>query len=236
MTTRPPLPDGYDLPVKVNGWHHDTESNKNGHVWTRPDGERSVAVFCHLETVRVTASDNRVNGFASNPDQIRRNVRDGESKREATVWGVEKVVEWMRRHDPDAWNCPGVNEAVFDPPAGYDLEYYFVEEREQIVYYHEQGARERSSLASLREEPIGELDPEAYTYLNVHEWRGSGTATVALAPWVHAHDEEMDDVVDCPDECGLDVALKLAREWVAETTGETRDTVTAGQSGLSDFA
>ena len=54
---------------------------------------------------------------------------------------------------------------------------------------------------------------ETRAYLVVAAWRGSGNATVALAPWLRAHDEEMHEVVEPPAECGLAIAVKLAREY-----------------------
>lgn len=45
MVSKPLLPDGYELPASINGWHHDPKSNKNGHAWYSADGETAVAVF-----------------------------------------------------------------------------------------------------------------------------------------------------------------------------------------------
>jgi hypothetical protein len=44
-------------------------------------------------------------------------------------------------------------------------------------------------------------------YLYVEACRGSGNATVVLAPWLRAHDDEKHAVLEPPAECGLDVAL-----------------------------
>lgn len=67
-------------------------------------------------------------------------------------------------------------------------------------------------------------------------WRGSGDATVALAPWLRAHDEEMQEVVEPPAECGLAIAVKLAREYVRAETGRTRDAPATGQADLGAWS
>lgn len=40
--------------------------------------------------------------------------------------------------------------------------------------------------------------------------------------------------MDLPEECRLNVALKLAREWVHKETGQTGDAPAAGQSDPSN--
>lgn len=235
MAHKPPLPDDVDLPDEVNGWRHDADSNRNGHVWRATSAQRSVAIFSGVaDTVRVCVFDDRVSGFCNKIQPYDREFEDDETKAEATAWGVEKAVAWMRLNDPDSWDHPHVDESVFHPPAGFVLDRYYLEQREHILYYRQQGTESEVNMSGRHHsdtEPS--LDTRKYLYIRV--WRGSGNATVALAPWLRAHEHELHEVVDPPAECGLSVALKLAREWVAQQTGETRDRPAAGQSDLGAF-
>ncbi|WP_200862346.1 hypothetical protein [Candidatus Halobonum tyrrellensis] len=175
--------------------------------------------------------DDRVDGFANRIEPVRREIREEESQSEAVAWGVERAVAWMERHAPTEWDHPAVEAAIFDPPAGFVLDRYYLEEREQIVYYRQDNAERAVGMAGGRV-----LDSEATlgtrAYLVVKAWRGSGNATVALAPWLRAHDGEMEEVVDPPTECGLAIAVKLAREYVRTETGRTRDAPVTGQADL----
>ncbi|MFC4553622.1 MULTISPECIES: hypothetical protein [Halorussus] len=236
MVAKPPLPEGFELPEAVNGWMHDADSNRNGHVWTGEDAERSVGVFSGVsDRVYVAVFDDRADGFCNHIDPVERSFGEDETKAEATAWGVEQAVAWMQQHAPEAWDHPAVEEAVFDPPVGFVLDRYYLEQREHIVYYRQEDAEKAVNMAGGR---VPETEPSFGTraYLVVKTWRGSGNSTIALAPWLRAHDDEMHEVVDTPDECGLAVALKLAREYVCEETGETRDGVAAGQSDLAEWS
>jgi hypothetical protein len=55
---------------------------------------------------------------------------------------------------------------------------------------------------------------------------------------LRAHDDEKHEVLELPAECGLDLALLLAREWVAEQRDESVDQVqrAAGQSSLEGWS
>jgi hypothetical protein len=235
MVNKPLLPDGFELPTDINGWRHAPESNRNGHVWTGASAERSVGVFAGLsDTVRVCVFDDRVDGFCNKIELNRRDIGDEEPKAEATAWGVAKAVDWMERNAPDAWDHPAVDEAVFDPPAGFELDRYYLEERQHIVCYRQEGEEKAVNLAGRPPDTKPSLATRKYLY--VETWRGSGNATIALAPWLRAHDHEKHEVVDPPDECGLAVALKLAREWVREQTGATREEPAAGQSDLGAWS
>lgn len=235
MVAKPPLPDDYELPTTVNGWVHDQDSNRNGHVWTGADAERSVAVFLGSTTsVRVAVFDDRVDGFRNMIEPVQDAVPGAESEEEATVHGIDRAVEWMERHDPDKWDHPHVVEAVFDPPVGFVLDRYYLEEREHVVCYRQEGEESDVSLSGRPPDTEPSLDTRKYLY--VEAWRGSGNATISLAPWLRASDGAKHEVVDAPEECGLEVALKLAREWVAEQTGESRDELPAGQSDLGAWS
>lgn len=67
-------------------------------------------------------------------------------------------------------------------------------------------------------------------------WRGSGNATVTLAPWLQAHDKEMEEVVEPPGVCGPAIAVKLAREYVRAETSRTRDELAARQADLDAWS
>lgn len=237
MTHKPPLPDGFDLPERVNGWVHDPESNKNGHTWYAPDETAAVGVFSMTGDVYAKVLDERVTGFGRGRyifDDRDEDRIDAETLPESIATGVKKAVEWMERHDPP-WKHPDVEPAAFDPPAGYVLDRYYLEEREHIVYYRREDAESEVKMAGNR---MGDDDSSVETraYLVVKTWRGSGNSTIALAPWLRAHDHEMHEVADPPEECGLDVALKLARDYVADVTGRTREEPAAGQADLGAWS
>ena len=78
-----------------------------------------------------------------------------------------------------------------------------------------------------------EVTTETYPYLVVQKWRGSGNATVALAPWDYAHETEMVDVRNPPDGCGLDIALTIARNYAAAVIGDDTDPPAVGQANLT---
>lgn len=239
MASKPRLPDGYELPGEVNGWRHDPESNRNGHVWTSDEHEVSVAVFNSLSRIRVAVFDDRVDGFANKVEPYREAIpeavgHDGEP--DLVADGVEAAVDWMQDHAPAEWEHPAVNDAVFDPPAGYVLDRYYLEEREHIVYYRQEDSESAVKMAGGR---VSDSEPSLETrkYLYISTWRGSGNSTIALAPWLRPHDHEMHEVVEPPEECGLDVAVLLAREWVAEQRGlDVDDGVQVGQSSLEGWS
>lgn len=231
MSHKPPLPDDYDLPHEVNGWVHDPESNRNGHVWSAEAHESSVAMFAHVGTVRVAVFDDRVDGFANKVEPFRDELPDDRTDLPAAVAeGIDEAVTWMNEHAPAEWSHPDVNEAVFDPPAGYELDWYFLEQRDTTIYYRREGAESVSSL--FNDGRPEEVTPETFPYLVIHMWNGSGNAEVSIAPWTRAHDHQMETVVEPPEECGMEVALKFAREYVEGDDAE----VTTGQTGLAQFA
>ena len=232
MAAKPPLPDGVDLPSDINGWVHHPDSNRNGHVWTGVDADRSVAVFSHLgTTVSVAVFDDRVDGFANRIEPVRRDIHKDESQPEAVVWGVNRAVAWMDRHAPTEWDHPAIEAAVFDSPTGFVLDRYYLEKREHIVYYRQENAERAVGMAGGRVlDSAASLETRAY--LVVKAWHGSGNATIALAPWLRAHDEEMNEVVEPPAECGIAIAVKLAREYVHEETRRSRDVPATGQADL----
>jgi len=244
MTAKPPLPDGYELPTAVNGWVHAPASNKNGHIWMAPDDTASVGVYGFGGDLYVKLLDERVTGFGradrvydTRYDHEKDHIQpaDPDALTTDVVECVEAAIDWMNRNEPP-WRHPDVEDAVFDPPAGYVLDRYYLEARQHVVYYRRQDADSAVNMAGGRR---GDTDPTIDTraYLRLTTWRGSGNSTVALAPWLRAHDHECHEVVDCPDECGLAIAVTLAREWVREQTGWERDGTgePAGQATLSGW-
>lgn len=141
----------------------------------------------------------------------------------------------MEHHAPAHWDHPHVEEAVFDPPIGFVLDRYFLEECRHIVCYRQKDAEKIVDMAGVRD-PDTEPSLETRAYLYVETWRGSGNSTISLAPWLRADDHEKHEVVTPPEECGLAVALKLAHEWVQNETGQTRDAPAVGQSGLETWS
>ena len=240
MTAKPPLPDDYKLPDEVNGWVHDPDSGKNGHTWYAPDRSATVGVFGFGGTMTVKASDERVSGFARTKRVYETEYEhtkdyiepaDPEAPTPAVVECIEAAVRWMGRTDTD-WQHPAVEELAFDAPTGFVLDTYYLEEREHIICYRQDGTESEIEMSGRRLETEPSLDTRKYLY--VEAWRGSGNATIALAPWLRAHDHEKHEVVDPPEECGVDVALLLAREYIAEQVGGDA-AVTAGQAPLDAF-
>ncbi|AEH39515.1 hypothetical protein [Halopiger xanaduensis] len=232
---KPEIPDACELPCAINGWLYDTDDTSNGHVWRSSEHDCSIGVFDTIGSVAVRVTDDRVSGFASNITLERIDYDDDRDA--ALVDGFAAACEWMTETDPDAWSHPDVCEAVFDAPPGYALETYYLENREAIVYYRD--------LAFDGDRPTRRV-PDEYSrencpYLYVHEWRGSGSATVALTPWTEAHGPgsrhpEIESVVETPSECGLEVAVTMARQWAREHTEGEIDADATGQAGLEGWS
>lgn len=234
------LPDDFDAPDAVNGWRFDPEPY-NGRAWRGPDDAKTVAVIAHLGTARAVVIDERASGFENRVEIASTSYETAApedsdpyaGERAAGAAMVEQAVAWMQETPPDAWTHPDVNEAVFDAPPGYDLAAYYLESRTTTVYYRRRDADPAKRLA-------GAGEPDAYTpatcpYLYVHVWTGSGEATVALAPWEHAHGPgskhpEIEPVVEPPAECGLDVALAMARQWAREHVAADAETAAASDA------
>lgn len=233
MPVRPALPDAFDPPDRVNGWVYDDEASWNAHVWTAPDAPQSVGVFDHHDEVVVLAIDDRVQGFKNRVPVATVEATDGGGRSDAAAHAIGEAVGWMEATPPGTWTHPHVDEAVFDAPPGYKLTHYYLETREAIVYYHRKGAHGGRRLAGIGTPNGPEVTPETYPYLVVKAWLGSGNASVALAPWDYAHDSEMVDVRDPPEECGLEIALTIARDYAAAATGEDPDPRAVGQADLT---
>lgn len=232
MPVRPPLPDTFSLPSIVNGWVYNDEASWNAHVWTAPNTPESLAVFDHHGRVTVRAIDDRVQGFENRVTVATVEATTDGDRSLDVVRGIQEAVEWMESTPPGTWTHPDVNEAVFDAPPGYELTHYYLENREVIIYYHRKGAHEGCRLGGNGAPDISEVAPETYPYLVVKAWRGSGNASVTLAPWDYAHDSEMVDVREPPEECGLEIALTIARDYAATATGEKLDPLAVGQADL----
>lgn len=235
MTRKPRLPDDYDIPEGGGEWSHNPESTKNGHIWESPSGDAVVGVFggSIFDQVRVEVIDERVKGFARSNDIERIEIRDGDEEEEVVVEGIETAVRWMETTDAREWEHSEVNTAAFDAPVGYELEHYFLEEQQTTIYYRREETPDKTKGFVDDDDP-GIRD---YNYLVVQVWRGNGNATVAVAPWTRAHDDEMWRVREPPEECGLDIALKEARDFARRQmdVGEgVERPPKAGQTGLSE--
>ena len=235
MANRPSIPDNHELPTKVGPWEYDSEATWNGHVWIAEGSPIEVMVFNHISMTRAIVRDSRIKGFDSEHKIESKELPDSVSSpdpehAEATWWGIEQAVWWMERHDPD-WQHPGVDETVFDAPPGFELDSYAVGNREIIIRYAQPGDALEMAGRRLDTEP----SLSTRKYLMVKTWKGSGNSTIALSPWERPHDHELDEIVDPPEECGLGVAVKLAREWIAEQRGESMPANTAGQADITAF-
>ena len=236
---KPELPDGFDLPTRVNEWVHDPKDGSNGHCWRFEQGERTLAmrVYDPLGSCYAAVTDERTGGLDSR--QRVSEVKFGSGTDCSQHRAVEEVltdaIDWMDDHSKGEWSHPRVQEAVFQPPAGYELAGYQINTRTTTVQYHRLDAREVDRLAGCHFPD--EMSPDSCPYLEIETWAGSGNSTVRLAPWRHAHDDECMEVADPPDECGLDVALATAREYVRQyVDSDELQSDPAGQTNLARFA
>lgn len=227
------LPDGFDYPREVNGWRFDPDPY-NGHAWVAPERDRTVLARTCLGTAMVKVHDERVSGPGSSVTVAEFEYDRGDSE-SAAARVVERAVDWMHDHAPTEWSHPEVTEAAFDAPPGYEFVDYSRGCRETCIYYRREGASGRTRVAGAGRPD--EVTPETSPYLVVQMWQGSGNASVDLAPWRYEHDEERETVADPPAECGLDVALAVAREFAREIVAEDPDTAlpSAGQTTFGDW-
>jgi len=239
MVHKPPLAANVVLPKSIGEWTLDPESAKNGHTWYGPNGETSVGVFASAGSVYVKVMDERCHGLERGERTFETEIPDeGDHqavKKELVADAVTAAINWMESHEPTAWSCDAVNESVFDPPAGYQLAFYDVGLQSSIIYYHRTGREQRTVLGSGR--PPEDLTLENCPYLVIETYRGSGNTTVSLSPWKRAHDDEMREVVDTPEECGLDVGLSMARQFIRENVEDVAtQPPSIGQSDLGAFS
>ena len=239
MAAKPPLPKGYELPAAVNGWIHDPDDGSNGHTWRFEPGERplSVRVFELFGRSYASVTDDRTSGIESSEEIAARTPDDDDSRaKPATVEAVVgEAVEWMRDHGAGEWSHSRVRESAFDPPIGYELAKFEIGERWTMIHYHRIDAPEKSRLAGVG--LPDEVNPETYPYLVIRTWAGSGNSEIELAPWQFSHDDEREQVAEPPAECGLDVALTVARNFAREQRdGDVPSANNAtGQSSLRRF-
>ena len=237
---RPSIPADRELPQEIGAWSYDSEATWNGLTWSSEGDDREVIVFNHVNRIRVVVNDASVRGFESKETIIERKFEDFDAPvnsvddPKVTWWGVEKAVDWMKRHAPEEWSHPLVDEAVYDAPPGFELEVYNVGNRNVEVYYRQKTDEDAlEMIGGRRRDSEPSLDTRKYLYIQT--WHGSGNSTIALAPWTRAHDHEMHEIVEPPEECGLAVAVKLAREWVAEQKDEPLPSEMIGQADLRAF-
>ncbi|ELY73265.1 hypothetical protein [Natrinema pallidum] len=237
---KPALPADYELSLSIDGWQYDADDSSNGHVWRSDEHECSVGVYDNIGSISVRVTDDRVDGFASY-EELERIDYDRDRRDGVLLEGIDAARGWMGETDPAAWAHPEVCEAVFDAPVGYTLETYYHENREAIVYYRREGADDGVDIDVRGSDGPEGLSHANAPYLYVHEWRGSGNATVALAPWTEAHGPgskhpDITPVVETPSECGLEVAVTMARRWAREYADKEIDTDASGQAALERWS
>ena len=243
MAQRPPLPNEYEVPQMVNGWRYDLDNGRNAHVWVDEPEDTAVSVFSYPQgdesVCKIRVSDERVSGFASRVTVATVPYEPGEEE-SAVVQAIEEAAEWMRATHSDAWSHPEVSEAIFTEPAGYELDTVYIEDRNKIIYYRREGYDPEEADIKRREPKKYARDEQPYLY--IHEWTGSGDTTVAVAPWLRAHGPgsrhpEIATIVDTPEECGLEVALSMARQWAREQSQArpANNGPSVGQTDLTQF-
>lgn len=239
MTGEPPLPNGYELPVEVNGWVHAPDSNLNAYVWNSADDTAQLRVSGFGGRIMVRIYDARVEGFArsrqlytvgyDNTDEYFDPPEPTPQASPAVVNAIEIAARWMGQH-PN-WNHPDIPTEAFDPPAGFSLAQYHLEEREHIIYYEQD--TQRSALEMCGQGAGTAPSLTTRKYICIESWRGSGNTTISLAPWVNAHDHEKHEIVDPPEGCGLDIALKLTRDWIQDQSDTSQEQPATGQTDIS---
>lgn len=229
MGRNPRIPHDYELVEQTNGWQYEHNSSYNARTWYSEDQRYAVRVSEVFGDVRVDVVDRRAGaaqeiyrkeiegldrkGFRSELEQI---------KAEAVAEGIDVAVEWMRSYAPSEYAHPEVSESIFDPPAGFLVDHCDHSSRTITIWYRQEDMEPTQRLAGIGMPDEHTLETCPYLYIRI--WRGSGNADICLAPWFGAHDRtdkynEMESVVDAPDECGLERALTLARGWVREQRG-----------------
>ena len=240
MPAKPPLPDDREPPAEVNGWTHDPDDTTNGHCWRRDDDGRPLAVrlFGGVGTGYATVTDDRVAGVGGREKIAEYRFESDDDHRdrrkEAVGMAFDDAIAWMEDHGSE-WSHPRINEAGFQPPAGYELTRYSIGSRETIILYHQVDAPDVDRLCGIR---FPELTVDSCPYLEVRTWIGSGNSDVRVAPWQHAHGSEKKVIAETPDECGLEIALTTAREFARKHVAgdEQFPGELSGQSSLSRFA
>jgi len=228
MSYKQPLPDDKQIPERVNGWVYDPDHSRNGYTWVGEDAERSVTAFRSVASARTKAYDDRASGFENNVEVAAK--PDAElnymSDKEAVWWAIKQAVDWMEHHHPTEWEHPDIVPAVFDAPPGFELAKYWMESRDQTVVYRQTNGKD--ALDMLGDDRLdSEPSLDTRKYIHIHTWNVSGKSTLSLAPWPRAHDHEMDEIVDLPEDCGLATAVQMAREWVVDQT----DPLSSGRGG-----
>jgi hypothetical protein len=240
MAAKPRLPAGYGLPRTVNGWRHDPDDGSNGHTWCFEAGERplSVRVFEHFGRSYAKVTDDRTTGIESGEEiATRSRDEDADQTKQATAAAVvAEAVAWMREHGSSEWSHPRIHEAMFDPPVGYEFGAYEIGQRWSLIHYHRIDTPEKGRLAGVGRPD--EVTPETYPYLVIRTWAGSGNSEIEIAPWRCSHDNEREPVADPPAECGLDVAVTVARTFAREQHGSDAPEPSShtGQTALRQFA
>lgn len=240
MAAKPRLADGFDLPTAVNGWIHDPDDRTNGHCWQYERGDRplSMRVYETLGTSYAAVMDDRTSGMECKERIAGHDHGDREDlpREEAAETVIDAASEWMEAYSEGEWSHPRIHEAAFQPPVGYELTAYRINSRTTTVQYHQTDAHEVDRLAGANFPD--DMNPDSCPYLEVETWAGSGSSMVALAPWQHAHDNERKEIADPPEECGLEVALTIARKF-ARTHADGNELIPtdpAGQTSLGRFA
>jgi len=210
------------LPCAIHGWVYDPEDRSNGLVWRSSEHDCAVGIWDSHDAFSLRVFDDRVRGFGRYIDLERVPYEDRDDRGAALQSAFASAHEWMANSHPSEWTHPGVCEAVFDAPVGYDLETYYLESRTATVYYKRDGG---GGMPAVDGDPrrVGPeaLTPENAPYLFLETWRSSGNSTVALAPWTNAHGPttnhpEVREIVETPDGCGLEGAVEAARQWARE--------------------
>lgn len=221
----PFLPDGYERPAEVNGWRFDPE-RYNGLAWFSPSREQSVVVHNITDTVRVVAYDERIASLGGREELERRDIPDDMDAADVVAWGVDVAREFMNSHEPDEdWAHPRVNESVFDPPVDHRLRFYRLGARYDEITY------ENVTQRPLRPPRQRRMNADYHPNLVIKVWRGSGNAEIMSAPWTRSHDHVREPVVEPPEECGLDIALTVAREYAREQSAVDAGSVESATSG-----
>jgi len=227
-----------NLPSAIHGWVYDPEDRSNGLVWRSSEHDCAVGIWDSHDAFRLRVLDDRVRGFGRYIDFERVPYEDRDERGAALESAFASAHEWMADTHPSEWTHPGVCEAVFDAPVGYDLEVYYLESSTATVYYRRQDF-DGSPPRSIRGDTSVDLSFEDAPYLFVETWRSSGNSTVALAPWPNAHGPsskhpEVREIAETPAECGLEVAVTVARQ-VAREHLDGQQSARVGQQDLGTY-
>lgn len=168
MGVTPALPE--DTTAEIGDWQIDRDPY-NGVAWFGDNRRVAVHVSAGIgkDAAYAKVRDERVSGGYSYIVGENTNI----SFREA----LEAAFDWMGANPPETWQHPRVEQAVFDVPAGYDLDHYGIGRQQQTIRY---------SLEAVPEQ-LHQVQVKISGYDSTDNW----TLSIERHPVTRGHQEEI---------------------------------------------